>query len=253
MRNDETPVFEPHVVSDEIGRRSHRLHPKRLSLNLPATSPAIGSLHSWKEIASYLKCDVRTGQRWEKNEGLPIHRHMHNKLSSIYAHAREIDEWRARRCPSSVEKVRMSRAGLTDGRLRLAVLPFENLTSHPGQASFSDGLTVETITQLVHLLPQRVAVIAWATARVHGPTSEDASRLQHNRHLSYLLAGSVRRDCHRVHITVQLIEVGDETHVWAKTYRGDIADELGIQIVAARRIAHSLRAILIAQGERASS
>jgi TolB-like protein len=70
--------------------------------------------------------------------------------------------------------------------------------------------------------------------------------------LSYLLAGSVRRDLKRVYITAQLIEVGDETHLWAKTYRGDMADELGIQIIAARRIAHSLRAVLFEPGERAS-
>jgi DNA-binding transcriptional regulator YiaG len=42
-------------------------------------------LNSWKEIAAYLQKDVRTVQRWEKNEGLPVHRKPHTKLPSVYA------------------------------------------------------------------------------------------------------------------------------------------------------------------------
>jgi hypothetical protein len=36
-------------------------------------------LDSWKEIAAYLKRDVTTVQRWEKREGMPVHRHLHEK------------------------------------------------------------------------------------------------------------------------------------------------------------------------------
>jgi Tol biopolymer transport system component len=50
-------------------------------------------LDSWKQIAAYLKRDVSTVQRWEKNEHLPVRRHLHGKLGSVYAFKREIDEW----------------------------------------------------------------------------------------------------------------------------------------------------------------
>jgi tetratricopeptide (TPR) repeat protein len=50
-------------------------------------------LDSWKEIAAYLKRDVTTVQRWEKREGLPIHRHQHGKLGSVYAYKAELDRW----------------------------------------------------------------------------------------------------------------------------------------------------------------
>lgn len=50
-------------------------------------------LHSWKEIAVYLKRGVRTVQRWEQTEGLPIHRHEHQERSSVYASRSEIDQW----------------------------------------------------------------------------------------------------------------------------------------------------------------
>src|SRR5260370_5471494 len=51
-------------------------------------------LESWKEIAAYLGRDVRTVQRWERSEGLPVHRHMHAKQGSVYALRSELDVWR---------------------------------------------------------------------------------------------------------------------------------------------------------------
>ena len=50
-------------------------------------------LDSWKEIATYLKRDVTTVQRWEKREGMPVHRHLHDKLGSVYAFRSELDAW----------------------------------------------------------------------------------------------------------------------------------------------------------------
>lgn len=50
-------------------------------------------LDSWKEIASHLKRTVRTVQRWEKQEGLPVHRHLHLRANSVYACKSELDEW----------------------------------------------------------------------------------------------------------------------------------------------------------------
>jgi Tol biopolymer transport system component len=50
-------------------------------------------LDSWKEIAGYLKRDVTTVQRWEKREGMPVHRHLHDKLGSVYAYRSELDAW----------------------------------------------------------------------------------------------------------------------------------------------------------------
>jgi len=50
-------------------------------------------LDSWKEIAAHLKRTVRTVQRWERNEGLPVNRHLHARASSVYARKSEIDAW----------------------------------------------------------------------------------------------------------------------------------------------------------------
>ncbi|MGH2436396.1 MAG: hypothetical protein ACRDFA_05325, partial [bacterium] len=63
----------------------------------PAANPAIphagDRLDSWKEIAVYLRRGVRTVRRWEKAEGLPVHRHLHQRLGTVYAYKPEIDAW----------------------------------------------------------------------------------------------------------------------------------------------------------------
>lgn len=51
------------------------------------------TLYSWKEIAVFLKCGLRTAQRWERNEGLPTHRHAHIRRGTVYAFKDEIQQW----------------------------------------------------------------------------------------------------------------------------------------------------------------
>src|SRR5262245_40678043 len=54
-------------------------------------------LDAWKAIAQYLGRDVTTVRRRERREGLPVHRHQHARLGSVYAFTDEIDEWLRRR------------------------------------------------------------------------------------------------------------------------------------------------------------
>src|SRR5215469_637194 len=60
---------------------------------------AAARLESWKEIAAYLKRDVTTVQRWEKREGMPVHRHLHDRMGSVYASRVELDAWERQRNP----------------------------------------------------------------------------------------------------------------------------------------------------------
>ena len=65
----------------------------------PPSSARIGDeepsdrLDSWKDIAAYLKRDVSTVQRWEKRERMPVHRHVHDKLGTVYGFRLELDAW----------------------------------------------------------------------------------------------------------------------------------------------------------------
>ena len=59
----------------------------------PAQAQREDRLDSWKKIASYLKRDVSTVQRWERREAMPVHRHLHDKRGSVFAFRSELDVW----------------------------------------------------------------------------------------------------------------------------------------------------------------
>jgi len=59
----------------------------------PPIRPLEDRLDSWKEIAAYLNRDVTTVQRWEKREGMPVDRHVHDRMGSVYASRAELDAW----------------------------------------------------------------------------------------------------------------------------------------------------------------
>jgi Tol biopolymer transport system component len=63
------------------------------SSGTPPVSPPEDRLDSWKEIAAYLDRDVTTVQRWEKREGMPVHRHLHDRIGSVFASRAELDRW----------------------------------------------------------------------------------------------------------------------------------------------------------------
>ncbi len=58
-----------------------------------ASRPPEDRLDSWKEIAAHLDRDVTTVQRWERREGMPVHRHLHDRMGSVYASREELDAW----------------------------------------------------------------------------------------------------------------------------------------------------------------
>ena len=71
----------------------------------PSFRPIEDRLDSWKEIAVYLDRDVTTVQRWEKREGMPVHRHVHDRMGSVYAWRAELDAWaRSRAAQDEVAK-----------------------------------------------------------------------------------------------------------------------------------------------------
>jgi Tol biopolymer transport system component len=59
--------------------------------------PTSDRLDSWKEIAAYLRRSERTVRRWERTEGLPTHRHGHQRRASVYAYRSELERWWAAR------------------------------------------------------------------------------------------------------------------------------------------------------------
>ena len=144
-------------------------------------------LDSWKEIASFLRRDVRTVQRWEKKEGLPVYRHQHEKLGSVYAFRPELTAWFAGRQQSTEQRP-------TD-KIKLAVLPFGNLSggSSTEDSYFTDGLTEEMITEVTRLQPEQLAVIARNTALNYDSSRKSLQQMKEDLGVDYVLEGRVRR------------------------------------------------------------
>jgi TolB-like protein/DNA-binding winged helix-turn-helix (wHTH) protein/Tfp pilus assembly protein PilF len=125
-------------------------------------------------------------------------------------------------------------------KIMLAVLPFENFTGDPGQDYFSDGLTEEMISQLGNLDPARLGVIARTSVMHYKHSQASIPQIGKDLDVQYVIEGSVRRDSERVRITAQLIQVSDQSHLWAREYDRDLGHLLELQGEIAREVANEI-------------
>jgi TolB-like protein/DNA-binding winged helix-turn-helix (wHTH) protein/Tfp pilus assembly protein PilF len=114
-------------------------------------------------------------------------------------------------------------------RIMLAVLPFQNLTGDPKQEYLTDGVTEEMITQLGRLQPERMGVIARTSVMGYKHGDERLDQIGRELGVQYILEGSVRRDQDRMRITAQLIQVKDQSHLWAREYEHSLKDLFALQ------------------------
>ena len=282
---------------------------ERQRLDPPTDEPR---LESWGEIASYLRREIRTVQRWEKYQGLPVRRLQIGKLGSVYAFRSELDKWYRERQPAAEsgeengehaenseiaahvtisadtnqdqahieapsgselppQPRRFTRLHITitllallvlavvtpafyflhsgrspvrsaSGKIRMVVLPFANLSGDSQQDYFSAGLTDEMITQLGRMDPDHLGVIAAETSKASA--SKPIAELGRTLDVQYALEGSVRRGGNEVRINVQLIQVSDQTHIWANSYTGDLRNILNVQDEVAAAVASQIRVAL---------
>jgi TolB-like protein/DNA-binding winged helix-turn-helix (wHTH) protein/Tfp pilus assembly protein PilF len=133
-------------------------------------------------------------------------------------------------------------------QMRLAVLPFENLSGDPDQEFLSDGFTEELIAELGALEPDHLGVIARTTSMRYKGTTKDVGQIRSELGVDYVLEGSVRRADDRLRITAQLIETKTQTHLWAQSYDRHASDVIGIQTDVAMAIAKSLGSTLSGRG-----
>lgn len=140
------------------------------------------------------------------------------------------------------------RASAASGKTMLAVLPFQNISGDASQEYLSDGLTEELIAQLSRMQPERLGVIARSTAMQYRHTPKGIDQIARELGIRYAIEGSVRRDGDRIRITTQLIQVSDQTHVWAATYERSVKDVLAIQQDVASQVVRELATHLLPPG-----
>jgi TolB-like protein/DNA-binding winged helix-turn-helix (wHTH) protein/tetratricopeptide (TPR) repeat protein len=138
-------------------------------------------------------------------------------------------------------------------KVMLAVLPFANLSGDGHEDYFADGLTEEMIAQLGQLQPTKLGVIARTSTVQYKGTKETVAQIGRELGVGYLLEGSVRRGGERVRITAQLVQVAEQTHLWAETYERPLTDVLSIQREIAEKVTHSLSIQLLPAATRVSA
>src|ERR1700674_1477229 len=224
-------------------------------------------LESWKEIAAYLGRDVTTVRRWEKREGLPVHRLQHSKLGSVYAYTKELDAWRNEQAPATAtaapearqiaesvgrgyhartaalaamalvlaagviwlvhERSTIHRASASAGIRSLAVLPLQNFSGNPEQDYLSDGMTEALIARLSAIHALRV--ISRTSAMQFKGTRKSLPAIGKELNVDAVIEGSVLRSGDKIRVTVQLIRANTDEHLWSGTYDRELQDVLALQ------------------------
>jgi len=124
--------------------------------------------------------------------------------------------------------------------VKMAVLPFANLTGDPEQEYLNDGVTQEMITQLGRLHPQSLSVIARTSVMRYKKGDTPVDQIGRELGVEYVLEGSVQREANRVRITAELIQVRDQTQLWADTYEHELSGFRAVQSEVAQSVANAL-------------
>ena len=125
------------------------------------------------------------------------------------------------------------------GRHRLAVLPLANISPDPRDEYFADGLTEELIASLSRLRALRV--IARTSVNQYKSTTKPLTQIGTELDVGSVIEGSVRKSGNRLRITLQLIDVPTQEHVWAETYDRELDDVFAVQAEVAEKTASALR------------
>ena len=153
--------------------------------------------------------------------------------------------------PSSAEAV------VTDGQgsnnpapqphAAIAVLPFTNMSGHPEQEYFSDGISEDIITDLSKIAG--LMVIARNSSFAYKGRLVDVRTIGRELGVQSVLEGSIRRVGSRVRITAQLIDAISGGHLWADRYDRDLTDIFEVQDDVTRRIVDALK-VTLSPGEK---
>jgi serine/threonine-protein kinase len=109
----------------------------------------------------------------------------------------------------------------------LMVLPLDNISAEPGQDYLADGMTEALTTELAKV--ESLRVISRTTARQFKRAGKPLLQIGHDLGIDAVLEGSVARLGSRVRVSIQLIQVNPESHLWAEVYERNLSDAFGLE------------------------
>src|SRR2546421_596409 len=131
----------------------------------------------------------------------------------------------------------------------IAVLPFENLSEEKANAYFADGIQDEILTRLSKIADLKV--ISRTSTQKYKSAPDNLREIAHQLGVSNILEGSVQKESDQVRVSVQLIDVRNDSHLWAETYDRKLTDIFGVESDVAKSIAQALQAKLSGHEEQA--
>ena len=125
----------------------------------------------------------------------------------------------------------------------IAVLPFENRSEDKANAYFADGVQDEILTDLAKIADLKV-ISRTSVLHYNSGVARNLREIAQQLGVANVVEGSVQRSGNRVRVNAQLIDAGNDAHLWAQTYDRDLADVFAIQSEIAKAIADQLQAKL---------
>jgi TolB-like protein/DNA-binding winged helix-turn-helix (wHTH) protein len=134
---------------------------------------------------------------------------------------------------------RVARGAAANAIPSVAVLPFLNLSEDAANSYFSDGMAEELLGTLSKLRGLRVA--SRTSAFTFRGSSQPLPEIARALNVDNIVEGSVRKSGNRIRVTVQLIDVRSDSHLWTETYDRELSDVFEIQRDISERIADALK------------
>jgi TolB-like protein/DNA-binding winged helix-turn-helix (wHTH) protein len=132
-------------------------------------------------------------------------------------------------------------------KIMLAVLPFQNLTGDSKQEYLADGLTEEMIAQLSRLHPEQLGVIARTSVMGYKHGDQRLDQIGRDLSVQYVLENSLRGSGDHLRVTVHLLQVKDQSHLWAQDYDYRPRDILSLEDDVATAVAREIQIRLTPQ------
>lgn len=98
----------------------------------------------------------------------------------------------------------------------IAVLPFADMSASGDQVYFGDGIAEELLNLLARVDGLRVA--SRTSAFTFRERTSSITEIAEALDVAHVLEGSIRKSGNQVRITAQLIETGNDEHLWSETY-----------------------------------
>jgi TolB-like protein/Tfp pilus assembly protein PilF len=134
----------------------------------------------------------------------------------------------------------------------IAVLPFESLSEDKANAYFATGMQDEILTRLANI--RDLKVISRTSTEKYASHPPDLKTAGLELGVASVLEGTVQKAGDSVHINLQLIDTGSDSHRWAQSYDRELKDIFAVERDVAENVAGALKATLLPEeAERVAS